>query len=246
MTDRHSRQLAVTAGAAAAAYTLTRSARRRRTIEISIDASGGVCVAAPVRTPAHEIDAFVRKKQRWIAKAVDAMRSAGPHAQRRFVTGDALPYLGQTLRLRVVEDGAEGVTRVEDGLEVRVDALQDESERRAAVRQRVEGWYKSQADAVLRERVRLFAPLVGAVPARVLVKTQKTRWGSCGKDGALRLNWALIMAPLPVVDYLVVHELCHLRQAGHGRRFWRLVEKVLPDYVSRRRTLRREGATYRL
>jgi predicted metal-dependent hydrolase len=246
MADERSRQLAVTAQPATAAYTLTRSARRRRTIEISIDASGGVCVAVPVRTPAHEIDAFVRKKQRWIAKAVDAMRSAGRHSERQFVTGEALPYLGETLRLRVVEDGAAGVRRVEGRLDVRVDARQNESERRAAVRQRVEGWYKSQAEVVLRERVRLFAPLAGAVPARVLVKTQKSRWGSCGKDGALRLNWALIMAPLPVIDYLVVHELCHLRQAGHGRRFWRLVAKVLPDYVSRRAELRREGGTYRL
>ena len=196
-----------------------------------------------MRTPAHEIDAFVRQKQRWIAKAVDA-RCGPPAATPSDSSSRATRCRtwARTLRLRVVEGVAEGVRRVEGGLEVRVDAQQGESERRAAVRQRVEGWYKSQADLVLRERVRFFAPLVGAMPTRVLVKTQKTRWGSCGKDGALRLNWALIIAPLPVIDYLVVHELCHLRRGrtrstllAAGREGAAGLRRAAADAAARRR-----------
>jgi predicted metal-dependent hydrolase len=226
-------------------YTLRRSPRRRRTIEISIATSGEVRVAAPMRMPQREIDAFVRRKSRWIERAVASHQTISPE-ERPLVDGAQLLYLGEGLTLQVREDSDRGVQRVEDDITVRVSAGLSEAVREAEARRRLEAWYRAEAQRVFDDRVRHFAPLMRVTPQRVLVKTQKTRWGSCGRDGALRFNWTLIMAPLAVIDYLAVHELAHLRQAGHGVRFWNIVAKALPDYAWRRALLRREGAKYRL
>ncbi len=227
-------------------YTLRRSARRRRTIEISIGAYGEVRVAAPMRAPMREIDAFVRLKSRWIARAIASQRATARQERREIVSGAETPYLGQSMTLQVREDGGRGVQVIDDEIVVHVRAGLSDAVREAEARRRLTAWYRKEAERVFAERVRHFAPLAGAAPTRVLVRTQKTRWGSCGADGALRFNWTLIMAPMSIIDYLAVHELCHLKQNGHGKRFWSLVAKVLPDYVSRRRTLHREGGTYRL
>ena len=237
-------------GAATIAYRLTRSRRRRRTMEISVDGSGKVSVAVPVWTPRHEIDDFVRRKAAWIRRQLDAPPQAPkPPPARTFASGETIPFLGEQLVLNVTD--ADGIDRVRvrlagSGLDVRVPAGRAADGRHDAIRAALERWYRARARSVFSERVRLFAPRVGATPKRVLVRAQKTRWGSCGKDGTLRLNWHLMLAPLAVVDYIVAHELCHLRRGGHGRAFWQLVERVLPEYLAARAELRRSGRSYRL
>ena len=229
-------------------YQLKRSRRRRRTIEVSIDATSGLSVAAPMRTPQHEIDAFLRRKQEWIVLRLEGARNGTQREERSYRSGESVPYLGEQLTLRVVDAGEAARTsaRLAGGcLEVRLTSGRGEDERRAAIAQGLERWYRARARVAFSQRVRLFSRLVGAEPRRVIAKAQKTRWGSCGKDGTLRFNWCLVMAPLPLVDYIVVHELCHLRRPGHGKAFWRLVAKVLPDFESRRAELRRSGWQYR-
>ena len=230
-------------------YTLKRSSRRRRSIELSVDPVAGLVVAAPAKTPEHEIDALVRRRARWVRKALQDARNRERHLCRAFVTGETLPYLGRSLPLSVVGGASAARPTVELAgarLEVRVAEGVDAPGRRLAVRAAVERWYRRQAEAIFSDRTRLFAPQIGVRPARIAIKAQKTRWGSCGKNGALNLNWVLVMAPLPVLDYLVVHELCHLRHPGHGARFWKLVSSVLPDYQSQRAELRRDGWRYRI
>ncbi len=207
----------------------------------------GLTVAAPARATQQEIDAFVRQKARWIKRALAGAGKREHLLERQFVTGEGLPYRGESLLLYVVAE-ERARSRVElDGrrLEVRPPAV-GASERRAAVVEAIEGWYRAQAKAVFAERVRCYAPQTGVEPKQIVVRAQKTRWGSCGKDGTLYFNWHLLIAPPPVLDYLVVHELCHLRQAGHGRRFWSHVARVMPDYPARRAELRRDGWRYRL
>ena len=218
-------------------------------MELSIDAAGRLCVAAPVRTPGHEIDAFVRSKARWIARALRDTHQRERSLRRSFTTGERLLYLGREVYLRVVETDAghlASVRLIADSLEAGVPAGMCEDERRATVLEALEGWFMSQAGATLGERVRALAPLVAVQPGQVRVRKQKSRWGSCGKDGTLYFNWAIVMAPPPVLDYLVVHELSHLRRRGHGVAFWKVVERALPDFEARRAQLRRDGWRYRL
>lgn len=92
----------------------------------------------------------------------------------------------------------------------------------------------------------MYARRLGVAPARILVRSQAKRWGSCSRDGTLRFNWRIIMAPLSVVDYVIAHELCHLLHPNHGRRFWDALAAIMPDHAVRRELLRREGPRYRL
>lgn len=237
-------------GPNAIAYRLRRSPRRRRTMEVSVDATGLLSVAVPMRTTRDEIDVFLHRKRAWIRKQLEEHRNGARRLpERSFATGESVPYLGQHVLLDVVDanDTARTTIRLAGGrLEVRVPTGLCGDERLHGIRDGLERWYMSRALATLLERVRYFAPQVGAQPKRVVVKAQKTRWGSCGKDGTLRFNWCLAMAPLPVIDYIAIHELCHLRRPGHSKAFWKLVAKVLPDYQLRRAELRREGWRYRL
>jgi predicted metal-dependent hydrolase len=226
---------------ATAPYRLVRSRRRRRTIEISISPSGELSVAAPLRAPLAEIEAFVASRQRWIERALRDAQQRNQHVRRELVSGERLPYLGGSLLLDVIE-GASDACLDGDRLIVACDGIDREANARSAI----EDWYRDRAAAVFAERVELFAPQIGVRAKRVVVREQKTRWGSCGKDATIYLNWHLVLAPLAVVDYLVVHELCHIKRGGHGVRFWQLVERVLPDYKSRRRQLRRDGWRYKL
>jgi predicted metal-dependent hydrolase len=103
-------------------------------------------------------------------------------------------------------------------------------------------WYRRRAARVLNERIRHFAPLVGVTPPPVRIKEMRTRWGSCSAKGRISLHWGLVLLPLELADYVVVHELVHLRELNHGKAFWRGVEQVFPDYRERRKRLRSEGS----
>ena len=99
-------------------------------------------------------------------------------------------------------------------------------------------WYKQQAADLLRESVERWQPIVGTSPARISIGDQKTRWGSCSSKGSLRFNLRLAMAPQALIDYVTVHELCHLLESNHSAAFWEQVASVMPDYEARRRKLR--------
>ncbi len=242
------RQVAV--GPMVIEFGLRRSARRRRTIEISVDAARGVVVAAPVRATIASIEDLVRRRAPWILQRLAAREAATARAGREWVTGEGVLYLGREYRLRV--DDTDGVAAPEvrlDGewLEVRLSGKgKGEGGTGQEVAAMVEQWYRWSAGRELPQRVAVYAPLLGVEPRQVLVRHQERRWGSCARDGTLRFNWRLVMAPLPIVDYVVVHELCHLRHLNHGPQFWEMVGAAVPDYRLRRRELRREGDRYRL
>jgi predicted metal-dependent hydrolase len=109
----------------------------------------------------------------------------------------------------------------------------------------LERWYRRQAAAIFAERLKACNQRYGFAYGRVSIKEQKSRWGSCSKLGNLNFNWRLLLAPFPVLDYVVVHELCHLKQLNHSQRFWQLVSVGCPDYAVHRRWLRKHGAELR-
>ena len=111
----------------------------------------------------------------------------------------------------------------------------------AQARPLVEAWYRRAAHVYVQQRMAYYAPLVGRAPTRITIRAQKTRWGSCSTRASISINWRLMQAAPDIIDYVIVHELCHLLQANHAPRFWREVARVLPDYETRRRRLREFG-----
>lgn len=226
------------------AYGVERSARRKKTVAVAVEPGGQVVVKAPVSTEPAKLDEIVRRKARWILERRKRQEELRPWpGEREHVSGESFLYLGRQYRLKV-RPGRGAATRVrcERGwLVVDVEPGLGGSERAARVRAGLVEWYREHAARRLPERVAEWAPVVGVAPAGVLIREPRKRWASCDARGNLRFNWRLIQAPRRLVDYVVVHELAHLVHPGHGRDFWALVGRVMPDYEARREELRRLG-----
>ena len=223
-------------------YQVARSARRRKTIEVTVDAPGVVTVATPADTPPEHIEATVRRRAGWIIKHDGEAAAALP--PRRFVSGESLPYLGRfvALTVRSVDGDKVEVHFHHWQFDVDVPRLLAGDARVHTVRVAFEDWYRERAALKLPPRVDRIASLLGVQPKAILVRGQRKRWASCAPDGTLRFNWRTVMAPPALVDYVVAHELAHLRVRGHAAEYWAVVAQAVPDYRRRRERLRELGA----
>ena len=224
-------------------YEVRRSRRRKKTVQVTVD-GGGVQVAAPTTVPAGELQAIVRKRAPWILK--HAREDALGLAPRRFVSGETLPYLGRNVRL-VIEPKAAGAPEIRfDHWRLRVsipDGLEGE-ERYRRIRRVVVDWYRTRAAARLRYGVQHWWLRLGnSGEPRILIRDQRQRWGSCAPDGTLRFNWRVMMLEPSLVEYIIAHELVHLKIKNHSQDFWQMLASLMPDVEHRRRRLREAGKT---
>jgi predicted metal-dependent hydrolase len=210
-------------------YRLIRTKRRSLAIHITKDAR--VEVRAPFRLPESEIERFILSKRAWILRCVDKANE-GVRARAAFSLefGDSVTVCG---REREIVPIASDVPAFADGklaLPARCGA--------ADIQPAVVRLLKQAADRILREKTDLFAEQMKVKPRSVQIGNARTRWGSCSADNRIRYSWRIVMGDEETIDYLVVHELAHIRQHNHSRRFWDEVAVVLPDYRARRRKLR--------
>ena len=206
--------------------------RRRRTIGISIDAEG-LRVAAPLRAPWREIEGFLRAKQRWILAKLDEWAAAPRPAPLRGESGESLPLFGAPHCLEVRE-GARAVSCEPGRLVVvapRLRALD------TLIR-----WLKSRALDALAPRAAHYAARVARPAPRVALSNARTQWGVCNEDGSIRLSWRLVHLEPALADYVVAHEVAHLLELNHSRRFWSLLASLYPDWRSARERLELAGA----
>lgn len=213
---------------------------RRKTMAITIDPSGEVRVAVPKGTPSKTIQDWVGSKAPWITRKLDEIELVNSElAGREFVAGEMFWYLGREYPLYIEITP----TRVRPKVELYGDRLTVEtpSAEPAIVKEALQSWYRSMAEWYFGKRVEQFGQRIKVLPHRITIREQKTRWGSCSSKGNLNFNWRALMAPAVVVDYLVVHELCHLIHPNHSRDFWDLVTSVMPDYKLHRNWLRKNG-----
>ena len=219
-------------------YAIRRSARRKKTV--TVDPVGGVVLLAPEHLGPDELDGIVSRKAEWIVQRLRQAKSHGPPpSPREFVSGESVLYLGRHYRLKV-QPHASGEAKLRGGW-LHVPAP-EEARQSAQVRDAVIAWFRRHAARRLPERVVAWRAKADAQMPPVIVSNQQKRWGSCDRNGTIRLNWRIIQAPMRLVDYVVVHELVHLRHRGHGREYWQAVGRVMPDYERRREDLRRCGA----
>ena len=222
-------------------YTVRRSARRRKTVQVSV-VGGDVVVAAPMRTSARELEVIVRKRAPWILRHV-AESNRRP-AQKRFVSGETLPYLGRNVVMVIepTDDKRPHVTF--DHWRFRIaapDSLADD-DRLESIRAATVEWYRNRASERLPELVRRWWPRLGrGEMSAVLIRDQKQRWGSCAPDGTLRFNWRMMMLKPMLIEYVVAHELAHLTHQNHSADFWALMTAAMPEAKAHRNALREIG-----
>ena len=217
-------------------YTLKRSQRRRR-ITLTID-EDGLRVGAPLRASQARIDAALLSHERWIARKLAEWQGRRPPAVT-WQAGASVMALGEPLTL-VADAAIKKTTR--DGARLRVGAADDP----AALAHTVIAWLRNTAQGWFEQRAGHFAPVLGVQVPRIRLSNARTRWGTCHPDGRVLLNWRLVQMPPSLIDYVVVHELAHLREPNHSARVWAWVAHVLPDYKERRLMLRRDGHRYLL
>lgn len=225
-------------------YEVTRS-DRRKTISLIVDPSEGVVVIAPENLKSDTLHEVVRNKVSWILEKQALMNEIeAPPKEKEYLSGEKFPYIGRYYRLKVIRgDDVEEphVVLWRGKFLVAISEIDYTLRREEVVRSALKNWFVSHARKRIPERVKMYAPKLGVRPSRVHIKEQQKRWGSCTKNKELLYNWQIIMAPISVVDYVIVHELCHLIEKNHTDTFWRLLKSVIPEYELRKEWLRVKG-----
>ena len=220
------------------AYTLTRSARRR-TIGLKVGPDG-LSVVLPHRASASDADRAVRERADWIVARLDQHARRAKPAPLVGADGELIGWLGGALTLRVIAHARARTTlaRAGDDLEVRVDGSLEPALRAATVRRALSRWRRETALALMTPKVSGYAEALGAPRPAVRVREQASRWGSCSADGSIRMNARLIAYDEALIDYVCAHEACHLLEMNHSRRFYALLDQIMPDHKARRARLR--------
>jgi predicted metal-dependent hydrolase len=212
---------------------------RRRSIGFVVDADG-LTVSAPRWVTRAAINEALQEKARWVvAKLAEQRERTRRLDAARIVWRDGaqFPFLGRTFRLQL-DARITGALLQEDGV-LRLGLSPQATP--AQIRDAAQGWLQRQARRLFEERCRLYAERLQVRVTRLALSSARTRWGSAGADGAIRLHWRLVHFTLPVIDYVVAHELAHLREMNHGPAFWALVQSVIPDVDAARDALRDEA-----
>jgi predicted metal-dependent hydrolase len=221
-------------------YVLERS-DARRTADIVIERDGKVQVRVPHHLPDERVDELIETKRLWIYKALAEWRDLNAtRVIRSYRNGEGFLYLGRSYRLSLVSDQDEALTLKEGRFCLRRDLV--EGGRMADAQVAFRDFYIARGRERLTKRVAYFAPKVGVPAASITVTDLGTRWAANTAAGRLRFHWKCLMAPPTIIDYIVVHELCHAHHRDHTDAFWNEVDKVLPDWQERKAWLRMHGA----
>ncbi|NYH22568.1 M48 family metallopeptidase [Paraburkholderia bryophila] len=216
-------------------YALKRSARR--SIGFAID-STGLTITAPRWVTLADIETAITEKQRWIfAKLIEWQTRVEQRALPKvdWKDGAEVPYLGQPVR--VILGSPQGTLQFstsDSALQVPLPLQADPQQ----IKDRVQGWLQGEAKRLFGERLAIYSEKLGVSYRTYALSSAATRWGSCSSDGKIRLNWRLIHFPLSIIDYVVAHELAHLREMNHSPRFWQTVESIFPEFREARQTLK--------
>lgn len=212
---------------------------------------GQVEVVAPLQISEHKLHNFVAAKQGWVTKALNKMAAASPE-QNSFVpaafkSGVEMAYQGTLYPLTLKPSKLKRVKiEFSEGYTVHVPESLKPENHHFEINAALVRWMKKQSKQLVEQMVAIHAAKKQLNPRTIMIKTQKSRWGSCGIHNDININWLLIMAPREVMEYVVVHELCHIQVKNHSSQFWALVGEHLPDYQKRRQWLKKQGRSLML
>lgn len=220
-------------------YEVIRSSRA--TADVIIERDGSILVRAPETIPDERIEDLVEAKRYWIYKNLAEWRDLNAtKVLREYKSGEGFLYLGRSYRLSLVADQEEPILLKNGRFRLRRD-LVEEGEI-AAAKEAFREYYMQRGRGRIAARVGYYSPKVGVKPAAVDVRELGNRWASCSPTAKLNFHWKCMMAPQTIIDYIVVHELCHLHHQDHTDAFWNEVDKVMPEFRERKEWLRKNGA----
>ncbi|EYE87261.1 hypothetical protein Q428_14275, partial [Fervidicella metallireducens AeB] len=218
--------------------------KKKKNITIRITKNGEVVVTSPIYVDEKYICKLVESKAEWIIDKIKEMEKVKKQAKNiEYKSGSAIEYLGEKLILDIAEANVNKVSIYIDGNKLFIKLPKDKGNifSQQILKTEISEWLKNQAKIILKERVEFLSEKNNLIPNRVVVKEQKTIWGSCSNKRNINLNWRLVMMPIEVIDYVVVHELCHLKHHNHSNNFWSLVKEIMPDYEVKKRWLKENG-----
>jgi predicted metal-dependent hydrolase len=207
---------------------------------------GHVEIVAPWQIPEHKLHKFVEAKQQWVTQALKKMEAASPQlggfVPTEYKAGAMIAYQGSVYPLTLKPSKLKRVKlEFSDGYIAHIPQAMIPDEYNEEIKAALIRWMKKQAKPLVEQIVETHAAQKQLFPRTVTIKTQKSRWGSCGIHNDININWLLLMAPKEVLEYVVVHELCHIKIKNHSSQFWALVADHLPDYKTRRLWLKQQG-----
>lgn len=209
-----------------------------KTASIYIERDGLVSIYASESFDDDAIDKAIESKLPWIHSRLAEWRELNAQKRtREYVNGESFLYLGRNYRLRIVADQSRPLLLKGGYFLLNEQALSKDP------RNTFKKFYREKGQKLLCKRIGLYRDAMGVEVGKVRVMELRYRWASCGKNGSLNFHWKTMMAPLKVIDYIVVHEMAHLKHPGHNESFWEEVEKVLLDYNDRKRWLRLNGSS---
>jgi len=215
-------------------YIIKRSARTKH-VRLEMRPETGLTVVIPKSYKIGQLPDLLEAKGRWILDKLAKCGEVQPlYADKAVKSGDVIPYLGRDLEVVKRQDHriADSVKLEQNRLVV---SLRSATSRLNLV---LEQWYRMQAAKLIKERADKLSARLGLTYNRVIIRGQKTRWGSCSHKGNISINWKLIMAPEPVIDYIIIHELAHLKEMNHTKRFWELVAEHCPRWPEHKKWLK--------
>ena len=221
--------------------------RTERSKSASIEIEGDtVKVTVPKNLSEQRIEELVKNRTVWIRQKLKIQTETIRPKDKEYVNGETFSYLGRNYRLKCLSGGS-GETKLTNGY-LTVCLAKDASGAavEGCMRQSLQQWYQARALEKLKEKTKRYSAILGVSPQSVGVKEYKARWGSCSSSGDVTYNWRIIMAPHHIVDYIVVHELCHLLEHNHGPKYWKHVKNVIPDYKECREWLKVNGEGLRI
>lgn len=214
--------------------------KNRKTMEIAVEPPDVVTVTAPVGTNKELILEKVQSKGSWIIQKLYSFKHMNcKQINREFVNGESFMYLGRTYSLQIEVDSSIRKSEVKLYRGKFVVKSKDKDEE--IIKRSMEEWYRDKAKEIIEQRVSYYQRFFNVAPKGIKIKEQKKRWGSCTSKNELLFNWRCIMAKSNALDYIIVHEMCHMYHKDHSKNFWDLLASVLPDYEIRKEWLKNYG-----
>lgn len=206
---------------------------KRRTISIEISNKAELIVRAPYFLNKNDINNFVEEKRNWIQKKISEV-SNKQFQKKRFSIGEKFLFLGKEYPMEIHKTEKYAIFFQIDKFVIAEDCIEN-------ARDYFIIWYKNQALIIFQERINQYASKLRLNYSSLKLSSASKRWGSCSSRKSINLNWRLIMAPLEVIDYVIIHELAHTKEMNHSSKFWKIVEKEMPDYNKHRKWLKDNG-----